>query len=318
MKLFVTGATGVIGRRIIPLLVAGGHQVTAVGRTPEQRIFLASAGAISVDASLFAPSDLKSAIAGHDVVLNLATHMPPSSFRAFLPGAWHENDRIRREGSANLVDAALANGVRRFVQESFAPVYADRGSDWIDETVPIEPVDYNLTIADAEMSALRFAAGGGESVVLRFGAFYGPDARLGDDVLRAVRRGLAPLPGPATSFISSVSHDDAATAVLAALDVPAGTYNVVDDEPVTHRVYFDALAVALGVPPPKLLPPFVTPLFGSAGRLLARSLRISNRKLRETSGWSPKHRSVREGFSAVLPKSGTPDAHPFVHAPRAG
>jgi nucleoside-diphosphate-sugar epimerase len=318
MKVFVTGATGVIGRRIIPLLVAGGHEVTAVGRTPEQRIGLASTGAKSVGASLFAPSELRAAVAGHDAVVNLATHMPASSFRMFVPGAWRENDRIRREGSANLVDAALATGVRRFVQESFAPVYQDRGSDWIDETVPIEPVDYNRSIADAEASALRFAASGGEGVVLRFGAFYGPDARLAEDLLRAVRRGLAPLPGPATSFISSVSHDDAATAVLAALNVPAGIYNVVDDEPVTHRAYFDALAAALGVPSPKLLPPFVTPLFGSAGSLLSRSLRISNKKLRETSGWAPKYRSVREGFKAVLGESGTPDAHPFVHAPRAG
>jgi nucleoside-diphosphate-sugar epimerase len=179
-------------------------------------------------------------------------------------------------------------------------------------------VDYNRSVADAEASGLRFAGDGRDGVVLRFGAFYGPDARLADDMIRVVRRGLAPLPGPATSFISPVSHDDAATAVVAALAVPSGVYNVVDDEPVTHRAYFDALAAALGVSPPKLLPPFVTPLFGSAGSLLARSQRISNRKLREASGWAPKHRSVREGFPAVFGTPGAPDTHPFVHAPRAG
>jgi len=318
MKVFVTGATGVIGRRVVPLLIAGGHQVTAVGRTPEQRVRLAKAGAISVEASLFAPPDLRSVLAGQEAVLNLATHMPASSFRMFLPGAWAENDRVRRQGSANLVDAALACGVHRFVQESFAPVYPDCGSDWIDETVLIAPVDYNRSVADAEASALRFAANGRDGVVLRFGAFYGADARLADDLIRVVRRGLAPLPGHATSFISSISHDDAATAVVAALAVPSGIYNVVDDEPVTHRAYFDALAAALGVPPPKLLPPFVTPLFGSAGSLAARSQRISNRKLRETSGWAPKHRSVREGFPAVVGTPGTPDTRPLVQARRAG
>jgi nucleoside-diphosphate-sugar epimerase len=317
MRVFVTGATGVIGRRVIPLLVAGGHEVAAVGRTPEQRLRLANAGAITVNVSLFAPSQLRRALAGYDAVINLATHMPSSAFRMFLPGAWTENDHVRRAGSANLVDAALAGGVSRFVQESFAPVYPDRGSDWIDETVPIEPVDYNMSVADAEGSALRFAANGGTAIVMRFGAFYGPDGRFADDIARVVRRGLAPLPGPATSFMSPVSHDDAATAVVAALALPSGIYNVVDDEPVTHRAYFDALARALEVRPPKLLPPFVTPLFGSAGSLLSRSQRISNRKLRD-QGWNLRYRTVHEGLPAAFGAHAKRDAHPLVHAPRAG
>jgi len=95
----------------------------------------------------------------------------------FLRWAWRENDRLRRVASATLVDAALAAGVGRFVQESFAPVYPDCGDRWIDETVPIEPVRYTRTVAGAEASAIRFSQHGGSGIVLRFGAFYGSQTR---------------------------------------------------------------------------------------------------------------------------------------------
>lgn len=299
MKVFLTGATGVIGRRAVPLLLNAAHEVTTVGRTPEKRVALARMGVKVVDVSLFDPAALRDAVAGHDAVINLATHMPPSSVRMLVPRAWAENDRVRREGSANLVDAAIAGGAVRFVQESFAPVYPDRGDAWIDESVPIRPIRYNATVADAERSAERFTAGARSGVVLRFAAFYGPDARHVVDMVRVVRRGWAPMPGSPSAFISSVSHDDAASAVVAALGLPAGIYNVTDDEPVSHREYFDSLAEALGVAVPRLPPPWSTFLFGPAGPMLARSLRISNRKLREAADWSPRFRSVREGWRAL-------------------
>src|SRR5262249_14894481 len=220
-------------------------------------------------------------------VINLATHMPSTGTRMFLPGAWSENDRIRRNGSAALVDSALNSGVKRFIQESFAPVYPDRGADWIDETTPIEPARYNRTIVDAESSAARFGASGGDHVILRFAAFYGPDSRFFEEIMQGVRRGLALIPGRADAFISSVAHDDAATATVAARGVPPGTYNVSDAEPVTHRELVDSLADALGVKHPRLPPAWIVALGGSLARMLARSLRISNEKLRQASGWMP-------------------------------
>src|SRR5262245_7790023 len=111
MRIFVTGATGVIGRRVVPALVSQGHQVTAAVRAQSRRPELALRGVTEVQVSLFAPETLRRAMAGHEVVINLATHIPVSMARMFLPGGWRENDRIRREGSANLVDAALASGV---------------------------------------------------------------------------------------------------------------------------------------------------------------------------------------------------------------
>lgn len=314
MRIFIAGATGVIGRRVVPLLVAAGHRVTAVGRTPEKRAALERMGAAAVGVDLFDPDAVRRAVAGHEVVINVATHIPPNS-RIFLPGAWRENDRVRRVAAANLAEAALAGGAERFIQESFAPVYPDRGDAWIDEATPIQPVRYNRTVIDAERAAERFSAGGRTGIVLRFAGFYGPDAAHVVDMIKFVRKGWAPIPGAPDAFISSVSHDDAAAAVVAALDARAGVYNVVEDEPVRRREYFDSLAEVLGVAPPKIAPAWMAHLGGSLGEMLTRSLRISNRKLRQETGWAPKYPSVREGWPAVVREIGAERA-PEVPAAR--
>jgi nucleoside-diphosphate-sugar epimerase len=300
MKVFITGASGVIGRRAIPLLLRSGHAVTAVVHSEQSGKRLKLAGVDSVAVSLFDRDALGRALTGHDVAINLATHIPHSSVGMFLPGAWRENDRIRREGSAAIVDACLASGVSRLIQESFAPVYPDCGERWIDERTPLRPVRYNQTVADAEASAGRFQEVGRTAVILRFGAFYGADALQTSAMVQWVKRGWGPLPGPGSAYISSVCHDDAAAAVAAALSWPSGAYNVVDDEPVTHREFFDTLAAALQVQRPKLPPQWLTFLFGSLGQMMARSLRISNRKLRSASSWSPAYPSVRQGWRAVV------------------
>lgn len=298
MRVLVLGATGVIGRRAVPLMVAAGHEVTAAGRNPARRAALERAGASVTEMDIFDRAAVERAIRGHDAVVNLTTHMPSSLFRTMLPGAFAENDRIRREGSAIVSDAAAAAGVGRFVQESFAPVYADGGDRWLDESAPQRPVRYNRTVLDAERSAERFGRSGGDWVVLRFAAFYGPDSFL-PEIVKVARKGFAPLPGRAGAYWSSVSHDDAAAAVVAALSAPSGTYNVCDDEPVTRRELFDALSDAFGVRRVNPMPSWAALLMGSLGELMARSERMSNRKLRSTTGWAPRYPSAREGFRAT-------------------
>ncbi len=290
-----------IGRRAIPVLRRAGHTITAAAHSQPSYDRLALLGLNTVFVSLFDREALTRAFKNHDVVINLATHIPGSSLQMLLPGAWRENDRIRRDGSAAIVDACLATGVSRLIQESFAPVYPDCGDGWIDEETPLHPVRYNQTVADAEASARRFEANGGRAVILRFGGFYGSDAWQTREMVDWVKRGWGPLPGRETAYISSISHDAAAAAVVAALSLPTGAYNVVYDEPVTHREFMDTLAAALGVGRPKLPPPWLTPLFGSLGRLMARSVRISNRKLRSFSTWTPEYPSVREGWRSVVP-----------------
>ena len=300
-KILVTGATGVVGRRLVPLLVSEGHSVVAMTHGARNLDALESMGVALVESSFSDGSSLRRAASGCDVVVNLATHMPASTTQMLLRSSWKENDDIRSLGSSNLVDAALAEGVGRFVQESFAPVYPDRGERWIDEAVPLRPVRYNRSILDAEVAAARFTGAGGVGVVLRFADFYGPDSRLLIEGITLLRRtGRAFMPGSPDAFVSSVSHDDAATAAAAALTLPAGTYNVVDDEPVTRRDYFDSLAQELGMPAPKPFPWWARAMFGSLGTLLSRSLRISNRKLRAASSWAPRYRSVRQGWPSVV------------------
>jgi nucleoside-diphosphate-sugar epimerase len=292
MKIFITGATGVIGRRAVPLLVAAGHAVTAVARSPAKAQRL-SAGARTVDVSLFDRAALARAVAGHDAVINLATHMPSSSLKMLLPGAWVENDRIRREGAANLVQAAIAGGAQRLLQESFAPVYPDCGDAWIDEHVPIAPERYNMTVADAERTVEQFTNGGRNGIVLRFAAFYGPDAMQFTDLVRVLRAGVAPLPSDPDAYISPISHDDAASAVVACLNAPAGAYNITDDEPLRRREYFDTLADVIGAKRPWIPPKWMAAMMGSPGRLMARSQRIANGKVKAATGWAPIARRRR-------------------------
>jgi nucleoside-diphosphate-sugar epimerase len=170
----------------------------------------------------------------------------------------------------------------------------------VDETVAIAPARYNRSVADAEASCARFCEGGGAGVVLRFAAFYGPDALQLKDMVKLVQRGLSPIPGRPDAFFSSVSHDDAARAVAAAMKVPAGVYNVSDDQPLQREEFFRSMAEALAVPPPKLLPGWTAYLFGSLGETLARSIRLSNKKLKEASGWAPLYPSVKEGWKWAL------------------
>ena len=302
-RLFVTGATGVIGRRVVPELVRLGYGVTAVGRSDEKRALLSRFGA----APVASPSDEQGRIsrvraaallAGHSAVINLATHMPPSLTRMMLPWEWHENDRVRREDSSALVDAAIDAGVTRLIQESFAPLYEDRGDRWIDETVPMRPAWYNRTVLDAERSANRFTAAGRVGVIVRFAGFYGPDSILGE-MLDMVRKGWSPLPGPPDAYWSSVSHDDAAAAVVAAVHgcVDAGTYNICDDEPLRRVEWIRALADAAQLPMPKLLPAWLTGLAGSGVRLLSRSQRMSNGKFKRATGWLPRWGNARAGLA---------------------
>ncbi|PWT87607.1 MAG: epimerase [Acidobacteria bacterium] len=300
MKIFLTGATGVIGIRVIPLLTASGHQVTAVVRSPDRAQQLLSPHVNPIQLDLFDRHSVEQALGEHDAVINLATHIPPTS-RALFRSSWRENDRIRKFASANLVDAAISQGIRRFIQESFAPIYADRGDEWIDEKWPIEPVSYNSTVLDAEQAVKRFLSDGGHGVILRFALFYGPDkggATL--DLIKFVQKGWVPFPGKPENFISSVSHDDAATAVVAALNVPPGIYNVTDNEPVRGREYFNSLAETLRIRPPRFLPKWIIPLTGSLGKMFSRSLRISNWKLRENSEWTPRYPSVYEGWEVLV------------------
>ncbi|HEX5071808.1 MAG TPA: NAD(P)H-binding protein [Gemmatimonadaceae bacterium] len=299
MRVFITGATGVIGSRAVPLLLQAGHAVTAASRSEHNREALRRAGATPADVDLFDVDSIRRAIAGHDVIINLATHIPSSAVKIMIRWAWRTNDRIRREASAAIATAAIAEGVGRMIQESFALIYPDSGDAWIDESMPVAPTSYNKSVLDAERSAQRFTESGRTGVVLRFGGLYGPDAMLAE-MLAMMRKGMSPVPGDPGAYLSSLSQDDAATAVVAALGVPAGTYNVVEDEPMRREDWTRSLATAAGIPVPKPIPAWMTAIGGSMLKLMSRSERVSNRKFKEASGWAPKYPKASDAWGDVL------------------
>lgn len=300
MKVFLTGCTGAIGPATVRGLLDKGHHVRGVARTDEKAAQLRSQGAEPVTVDLFDGDAVKTAVDGCEAVLHLATNVPPLRRMASKKG-WATHNRLRTAATEHLVDAALWTGARTFVKESVTFVYPDGGDAWIDETTPPdESIEMLRPTLEGERIVERFTAGGGRGVVLRFGLFYGPTARGVDEVLRLARWRMSMVGGKPDAYLTSVHTDDVAGAAVAALDAPAGIYNAVEDEPVTRRDYLDAFSSAFGVAKLRPMPTWLVKLTsGSASAAVIRSWRVSNKKLREATGWSPRYPSVREGWPAV-------------------
>lgn len=299
MKIFLTGGTGVLGTRALPRLVEAGHEVTAVARTDAKGARVAELGGAPVRCDLFDPVAVEAAVAGHEAVVHLATHIPPF-FRAARTSSWATNDRLRREASRHLVDAALAAGAGRYVQESICFPYVDSGEAWVDEDVPRTENALTASMCDAERSAARFGDGRGEAVVLRFAQFTSDDSEHVAAFHTLARRRIPPLPGDPSSYTSFIHADDAATAVVAAIDVAPGTYNIGDDEPLTRGEANRVIADAIGAAPPIRVPSALLRLAPEKLRYLTRSLRVSNRRFREATSWSPTHPSIRQAWPTVV------------------
>jgi nucleoside-diphosphate-sugar epimerase len=298
MNVFVTGGTGALGGHVLPALVDAGHMVSALVRTERKAAVVTGQGARPVPVSIFDRDALSAEFAGHDAVVNLASALPSMS-RFMLTSAWRENERIRTEGSAAVVDAALASGVPRVVQESVSMIYPDHGSAWIDEDVPADRFPRAEGNLAAEAGATRFSEAGGTGIVLRFGWFLGSGATHSEQLFELARRHVAPVLGPPASYVSSIHLADAAAAVVAALHAPAGTFNIVDDEPLTKRGYAQALATAADRAAWLRGPGRAALLFGDRLTSLTRSLRVSNGRFRSATGWAPRHPSAREGWLAT-------------------
>ncbi len=295
MRVFVTGGTGAIGTHTVPALVAAGHSVTALARGDAKAAVLRSQGAEPVSVSLFDRRGLADAFAGHDAVVNLASALPSTT--AFIrKSAWAECERVRSEGSATVVDAARDAGVQRMIQESVVMIYRDGGSDWVDEDQPVDHYPITRGNHAAEASARRF---GSQSTILRFGVFYGPHAAHSEQILDMAKWHIGFVPGRSSTYISSIHVADAANAVVAALAVPRGTYNIVDDTPLTKREYADACAAAVGRRIWITGPGRVGLRLGDRLTSITRSLRVSNKRFRDVSGWRPRYPSAAEGYRAM-------------------
>jgi nucleoside-diphosphate-sugar epimerase len=292
-EIVITGGTGVVGRRAVHALVAAGHRVAGVTRSARGRRVLEGLGARAIEADVFDAASLTKAFAGADAVVNLLTHIP-SADRMATPGAWEENDRLRREASAAVARAAHAAGAARLAQESLAFLYADGGSAWLDEDAPVAAGATTSTVLTAEANATELFPG--DTVVLRFGLFIGPDSDLTQaDVENARRDGLSPSLGRRDAYRPTVWLDDAGAAVAAALRAPAGVYNVADEHPPTRAEIDAALAAAVGR---EVLRPALDEV-PTVFEPVARSQRVSSRRLQEATGWSPRVRGGTDGWRLI-------------------
>jgi nucleoside-diphosphate-sugar epimerase len=286
MRVFLAGAGGVIGRRLVPLLGGRGHAVTAMTRRPERAAGLRALGAEPVVVDAYDPKALAAAMAGArpEVAVHQLTDLSAADVSA--------NARLRIHGTRNLVDAARAVGVRRIVAQSVAWAY-EPGAAPADEAVALDvgaedPRGTTLVGVAALERAVREVP---EWVVLRCGMLYGPDTWFAPDGARAAdaRAGRLWADGDVTSF---VHVDDAARAAVDALEWPSGPVNVCDDEPAAARDWVPAFCAAVGAPPP--------PTRDSRAPW-ARG--ADNRRARQL-GWTPDHPSWRDGFRRAGERSG--------------
>jgi nucleoside-diphosphate-sugar epimerase len=294
MKIFVTGGTGVVGTRAVPALVAAGHEVTAVARSNGKADLVRALGATPVAVDLFDAQAVKVAVDGHHVVAHLATSIPGLA-DSRKPEAWAMNDRLRTEAAAHLVDAALATGAERVIQESICFPYLDQGERWITEDDPLDHVGPFAGAAAAEAANARFASEGGTGVVLRFAQFYAEDAAHTITFNKILRRRSNPFLGPKDAYMSSIHAEDAGSAVAAALIAPSGIYNVGDDEPLSRAEAGRVAAARIGKGRPIMAPRWALAL-ATPAKPLMKSLRISNAAFKGATGWSPRYPSLRDGW----------------------
>lgn len=304
MNIFVTGATGVLGRSCVDLLIHAGHHVRGLARSAANLATIQKLGGEPIEGDLFDPVSIRRAMGDCEAVLHLATKIPPPN-KMKQPDAWAENDRIRRAGTRNLVDAALANGATTLVYPSICLLYADSAVDWIEApTARVQPASITESTLAAEADVQRFSAAGQRGIVLRMGAFYGRQAS--QTILDLARYGMAAAFGGADTYRSSIWIDDAASAVLSALSkAPAGTFDIVDDEPLTNHDAKQAIATAVGKRRLWRLPKFALrwALGPELMEVLSRNQRVSNRRFKDATGWIPQVRSARLGWLLITGRS---------------
>ena len=310
MRVFVAGATGNIGRHLVPKLIEAGHEVTGMTRSEERAGRLRESGASAVVCDAFDADGVRRAVAesGAEVVVHELTALPEVlDFRK--PELWEPTHRLRREGTRILIDAARAAGARRMVVQSIAFALAPTGDSVKDEEAPLAADEPGLAgeIASvvAEMEDAVTGTEGIDGLVLRYGQFYGPGTYYAPDgaTAKQVRKGQFPIVGGGDGVFSFVHIDDAADATVAAVERGApGIYNVVDDEPAPVREWLPVYAETLGAKRPRKVPRWLARIVaGKDAANAATTMRgASNAKAKAELGWQPRYPTWREGFRAAL------------------
>lgn len=303
MRVLVAGATGAIGKRLVPALVARGHDVVGTSRTPENAAGLRSLGAVPAVLDVLDPTAVHELVSrtGPEAIVHEATALSGLSDVKHFDRSFETTNRLRTEGTDALLAAAREAGVARFVAQSYAGwPYAREGGPVKTESDPLDPRPVEAmqeslrAIRHLEESVLA-----AQGIVLRYGGFYGgPD----DAQVEVVRKRRFPVVGDGEGVWSFVHLDDAASATALAVErAMPGIYNIVDDEPAPVSEWLPAVAEAIGAKPPRHVPRWLAQIVaGEAGMVLMTESRgASNEKAKRELGWTLRYPSWREGFRAA-------------------
>ena len=311
MRIFVAGATGAIGRRLVPILAAAGHSVVGLTRTPAKETLIRTLGGKPVVADGLDAEAIHRAVeaARPDVIVHEMTALSGALDLRKFDHAFAASNRLRTEGTDHLLAAAREAGVRRFVAQSFCGwAYAREGSPVKTEAAPLDPeppAQFRRTL-----EAIRYleqavtSSPKPEGIVLRYGGFYGDDTGVFDGSMVAdILRRRVPLIGDANGWWSFVHVDDAAQATALAVERgEAGIYNIVDDDPAPVREWLPALVGMLGARPPHHVPAWIARLLAGEHivTMMTEGRAGSNAKAKQELGWTPAHPSWRQGFAEVV------------------
>jgi nucleoside-diphosphate-sugar epimerase len=313
MNVFVAGATGALGKQLVPMLVANGHAVVGMTRTEAKRDQLRSLGARPVVADALDANAVGRVVgeAEPDVIVHQLTAIPPKINMRRFEREFALTNRLRTEGTDHLLSAGRAAGVERFVAQSNASLYARTGGPIKREDAPVDddppPGMRQGLAAIRHLEAAVTGAQWTEGVALRYGWFYGPGTSIALDPLGSqvemIRKRQVPIVGGGTAVWSFIHIEDAAAATLAAVEGgPAGIYNVVDDEPATVSEWAPELAAAVGAKRPLRVPRWVGRLAAGEWATVAMTeLRgAANDKAKRELGWQLRYPSWRQGFAKGL------------------
>ena len=309
MKIFIAGATGVLGRRVTQGLIYSGHQVVALSRSYDNDYVITKLGANPRRSDLFDSHSLISGSSGCDAILHLATSVP---FKVpGLPEDWELNDRIRTEGTSNLLQAATYNKCKLYIQQSITAIYGNHGDNWVDENSAVSPVLPQPVESSVEMENLVISAVKNynlPAIILRFGTFYSYDSKLTASIFENIKERKLSIIRNGNVYWNLINVDDAADAVIKAVDNAEYNtnkiFNICYNEPALYKDVIKYIAFRLNSDLPGSISKEKAKQFLGAGIVdyMLTSYKCSNKRARKELGLNHHHPEYTEGYSYEIKK----------------
>ena len=311
MKVFIAGASGVLGRRLVRQFVARGHSAIGQVRSAKAESAVREAGGEPRHADLFDAESLARAAEGCDIVIHAATAIPVK--QKTTPADWAMNDHIRRKGTRCLTEAAAKIGAKTYLQQSITWVSRPKNESAFDEDTPTVAEPAIQSAIDAETIAREAESAEGFTVsILRGGFFYDCESAHTRMIAEALRKRQMPIIGGGEAAWAMIHTDDAASAYVIAAEKPrSGVWHIVDNELVPVRTFLKEFAARLGAPEPRRVPVWLAKWLAGeqAVEYFTRSTKTTNARFRHDFGWTPRYPTYREGLEQILTSWNAEGAH---------